>query len=58
MAHRIRPAECVACGACQFVCPAGCISEVEGGIRLINEEVCVDCALCVRACPEDCIDKV
>ncbi|KAB2954232.1 4Fe-4S dicluster domain-containing protein [Heliorestis acidaminivorans] len=58
MAHRIRLDECIACGACEDVCPAGCIKEQEDGKRYVVEEVCVDCTLCVQACPVDCIDKV
>ncbi|MGL5582247.1 MAG: 4Fe-4S binding protein, partial [Cetobacterium sp.] len=26
MAHRINKEECIACGACQSVCPVSCIS--------------------------------
>ncbi|MGL5099003.1 MAG: 4Fe-4S binding protein, partial [Fusobacteriaceae bacterium] len=36
MAHRINKEECIACGACQSVCPVSCISEVEDGKRQID----------------------
>lgn len=58
MAYRIKADDCVACGACEAVCPVTCISELEDGIRLIDEKSCIDCAACAGTCPVACISKV
>ncbi|MBC9784026.1 4Fe-4S binding protein [Heliobacterium chlorum] len=58
MAYQVNADGCVACGACQFVCPASCVSEVNGGIRIIDEPACTDCGSCVDACPANCIFQV
>lgn len=58
MAYRIREPECIACGACEDVCPVPCISAKPDGIRVIDEPACIDCGSCAAACPVPCIDQV
>lgn len=52
MAYKISDS-CVACGACQPVCPVEAISE--GDIYVINADTCIDCGACVSECPSDAI---
>ncbi len=54
MAYKINKDECTNCGACEDVCPVGCIAEV-GDVREINPDECIDCGACKDACPVDCI---
>jgi NAD-dependent dihydropyrimidine dehydrogenase PreA subunit len=44
---------CIGCGACEFVCPHGAISQSEGYpvIYVVDPLRCDDCALCVPVCP-------
>ncbi len=58
MAYRIIEDQCIACGACEPVCPVSCISEQEDGKRLIDEDVCINCGACAEVCPVDCIFEV
>jgi len=58
MAHRINKEECTGCGACQSECPVSCISEGEGGKRVIDEAACIDCGACAAVCPVSCIAQV
>jgi ferredoxin len=58
MAYRIDENECIACGACEPVCPVECISEVDDGKRRIDEDACIDCGSCAAECPVDCISQV
>ncbi|MGL5721380.1 MAG: indolepyruvate ferredoxin oxidoreductase subunit alpha [Brevinema sp.] len=46
---------CINCGACEPVCPVGCISEVNGSARYIDEATCIDCDACTPQCPVDAI---
>jgi ferredoxin len=55
MAYIINKGECIACGACEPVCPVNCISEVAEGKREIDGNVCIDCGACAGVCPVDCI---
>lgn len=55
MAHRINLEDCIACGACEPVCPVDCISAQDDDKRVIDEEICIDCGACVEVCPVDCI---
>lgn len=52
--------DCIACGACEYVCPNEAIT---GGVRLyaIISRRCNECVgqfdkpICVEVCPVDCI---
>lgn len=58
MSYRIDGDVCIACGACEPVCPVECISEAAEGKRLIDEGTCIDCGACAGVCPVDCIAPV
>ena len=58
MSYRIDKEICVACGACEGLCPVSCISEVEDGKRNIDESSCIDCGTCASICPVSCISQV
>ncbi len=58
MAFRIDDTACIACGACEPVCPVTCISAKEDGRRVINEDECIDCGACAGVCPVECIREV
>jgi len=58
MAYRINGDECTGCGVCEPECPVECISEKEGGIRIIDEEECTSCGACADVCPVECISEV
>ena len=49
MAYQISD-QCVACGACENVCPVGAISMGDGKFE-INEDVCISCGSCAGQCP-------
>ncbi len=46
--------DCVACGACQSVCPTECISEADPKY-IIEAAKCTDCDECTQVCPNDAI---
>ncbi len=61
MAYRITKDECIACGACETVCPVSCITEEESegeGKRVIDEKKCISCGSCADVCPVACIYEV
>ncbi len=47
--------DCCGCGACDNICPSGCINMLpdEEGFYfpIINKEKCIQCGKCVKACP-------
>ncbi|MBC2856309.1 MAG: 4Fe-4S binding protein [Cetobacterium sp.] len=45
---------CIACGACEAVCPVSAISADADGKREINDS-CIDCGACAATCPVDAI---
>jgi len=45
----VDPELCVACGACQKVCPAGAISV--GQVARVDGTRCTGCGKCVAECP-------
>lgn len=53
MAHVITE-ECIACGACEPVCPTSAISMGEE-IYVIDASKCTDDGECVKVCPVDAI---
>ena len=48
-------ADCCGCGACEFVCPKGCVRmEPDGaGFRYpsVDDGACVSCGRCLKTCP-------
>ncbi len=58
MAFRIEKDVCIACGACEPVCPVECISAQDDGKRVISEADCIDCGACADVCPVECISEV
>jgi Pyruvate/2-oxoacid:ferredoxin oxidoreductase delta subunit len=54
----IAQSDCVGCGKCLKVCPAGALELAGGdGTRKarLNEEICLGCGVCVRACAKKAI---
>lgn len=49
---------CVACGACEDVCPKDAIKVEDGIIAVVNEDKCIGCGVCVRNCPAGIMYKV
>ena len=47
--------DCVACGTCMDMCPAGAISE--GDIYVIDPDTCISCGSCAEACPNEAISE-
>lgn len=48
--------QCVSCGACVEVCPAGLHSLAAGGRHLVDRsKECVGCGRCVEACPSNAL---
>jgi len=45
---------CLACGACEDVCPSEAISE-QDDVYVIDPELCNDCAACEDECPNEAI---
>ncbi|GLI55103.1 ferredoxin [Propionigenium maris DSM 9537] len=58
MSYRIDLDLCVACGACEPLCPVDCISEAAKGKRVIDEGTCIDCSACAGLCPVNCIAHI
>ena len=56
MAYVIDKEACIACGACEGVCPVEAISE--GDIYKIDPEMCTDCGTCADVCPTEAIHPV
>jgi len=56
MPAQVSKDECVACGACQDVCPENAITMND--VAVIDKDKCVDCGACVDECPNSCIKLV
>ncbi len=48
--------DCVACGACAFVCPRKAISVVDGTFASVDSSICLGCGLCASACPAGAVE--
>lgn len=55
MAVTINEEECVACGACEGVCPQEALS-VDDKAK-VDGDKCVDCGACIDACPAGAISE-
>jgi len=54
MAHQIDPDKCVACGACESVCPEGAIKMGDSAYLIVAAK-CADCGQCAGECPNEAI---
>ena len=54
MAYVIYKEACIACGACEGVCPVEAISESEGKY-VIDGSTCIACGACEGVCPVEAI---
>ncbi len=52
MPFKINENECLACGFCADVCPAGAIDiDDSNDFYFIDPELCVECGTCADECP-------
>lgn len=46
---------CTGCGACEVVCPVGCIAMSEDAegflVPVVGESACIECGKCLHSCP-------
>lgn len=52
---KILAENCVSCGSCADVCPAGALSIYKGVVARVDEVRCVGCGACAKVCPADAI---
>ena len=52
---RVSQGECVACGCCVKVCPAGALEVFRGLYASVSGDRCVGCGRCARECPASVI---
>ena len=46
---------CVACGACENICPLGAIKVHKGWFAKVAQDKCVGCGKCEKVCPANSI---
>ena len=46
---------CVACGACEKVCPLGAVKVHKGCFARVDKDKCVGCGKCEKVCPANSI---
>ena len=46
---------CVACGACEAVCPMGAVKVYKGCYAKVQKETCIGCGKCEKVCPANSI---
>lgn len=46
---------CVACGACENICPLGAIKVHRGCFAKVAQDKCVGCGKCEKVCPANSI---
>lgn len=51
----VAPAQCVACGCCQRICPVKAIEVFYGVYAQADPMRCVGCGKCAKACPASVI---
>lgn len=49
--------KCVACGACESVCPLGVIKVYKGCYANVEAEKCAGCRKCENICPASSINS-
>ena len=54
MAYIVDTEGCIACGACEPVCPVDAISEYDGKY-VIDSDICIECGACEGVCPMEVI---
>lgn len=59
MAFGIEKDVCIACGACEGVCPVEAISlDDNDGKYTIDGTTCIDCGACEGVCPVEAISSL
>ena len=53
----IDTARCVACGACQAICPRHAIQRTEGRL-VVQNALCIGCQRCIQACQHKAISAI
>lgn len=51
MAYSIN-SNCIGCGSCIAVCPAGAVSGEKKSLHAIDAGLCIECGACGRVCPK------
>ena len=51
----VEQGRCVACGACENVCPRKAIGVYKGCYARVDLSLCVGCGKCGQTCPAGCI---
>lgn len=47
---------CIGCGVCKKLCPAGAITGEKEKRHLISEDLCIECGTCGRICANDAVE--